>query len=368
MKAISADYIVTSDGLLVDGYVAFENGVITEISSGTSAHADTSTVSGYLLPGFVDIHCHGGGGFSFGDVNQASQAAEFHAQHGTTSILASLVSAPVSTQAKTLQDYDNLVRSGVIAGVHLEGPFLSHARCGAQNPSVLVEPTNSAVNELLAAGSSTLKFITIAPELPGALEAIKYFTEAGVVVAIGHSDATAEQAKAGVDAGATVVTHLFNAMRPVHHRDSGLADHALVDDRLSTEVIADGVHLTSLSVQLAHRAKRDNLIAITDAISATGMADGDYVLGELEVTSSRGVATLRGTSTLAGSTLTMDSAFNYLVSQVGLDMLSAVKATATTPARVLGLADVGSIEIGKKANFVVWDSQLSSVWRNGELL
>lgn len=368
MKSISADYIVTSEGLIVDGYVTFEDGVITEISSGSSPHADTHKVNGYLIPGFVDIHCHGGGGHSFGDPSQAKQAAAFHAQHGTTSIIASLVSASVSSQAHTLREYENLVHDGVIAGVHLEGPFLSHAKCGAQNPAVLVDPTSDAVIQLLEAGSSSLTFITIAPELPGALDAIRTFTEAGVVVAIGHSDATAEQAKAGVDAGATIVTHLFNAMRPVHHRDSGLADHALVDDRLCAEVIADGIHLTTQSLQLAHRAKQDNLIAITDAISATGIADGDYVLGELDVTSSGGVVTLRGTSTLAGSALTMDRAFGYLINQVGLDVLSAVKATSTTPARALGLDAVGSITVGKTANFVAWDSELISVWRNGDKL
>lgn len=368
MKAISADFIVTPSGVIIDGYVAFDGTVITEIAAGPSPHQDTQKVSGYLIPGFVDIHCHGGGGHSFSEVEQASDAAHFHAQHGTTTVFASLVSASVKDQSQTLQAYEPLVAAGVISGVHLEGPFLATAKCGAQNPAVLVEPNSEMVGQLIAAGKSTLKLITIAPELPGALDAIRSFSEAGVVVAIGHSDATADEAKAGVDAGATVVTHLFNAMRSLHHRSSGLADHALLDDRLSTEVIADGVHLNVQSLQLAHRIKQTSLIAITDAISATGMPDGDYVLGGLEVTTANGVATLRGTSTLAGSTLTMDKAFAFLIKHVGLDMLSAVSATATAPARVLGLRDVGSIEIGKKANFVSWDSGLKAVWRNGEVL
>jgi N-acetylglucosamine-6-phosphate deacetylase len=157
-------------------------------------------------------------------------------------------------------------------------------------------------------------------------------------------------------------------MRPLHHRDSGLADLCLVDDRLSAEVIPDGVHLSTPSLQLAHRAKQDKLIAITDAISATGKADGDYVLGELEVTSFDGVATLRGTKTLAGSTLTMNLAFDHLITHVGLDILSAVNATSTSPAKALGLDNVGSITVGKAADFVVWDSKLHSVWRKGEIL
>ncbi len=363
-RTFTANKIVTPGGEISQGWVSVDNGTITAIGEGTPTSA-TTHLDGTMLPGFVDIHCHGGGGHSFDDPAGAAAAAEFHLQHGTTSILASLVSAPIHDQLRLLSALTRLVTDDVIAGVHLEGPFLSHIKCGAQNPAVLVDPSPEAVSQLLEFAGSSLRYITIAPELPGALEAIERLTAAGVVVALGHSDATAAEAVAGRQAGATAVTHLFNAMRTVHHRDNGLADVALIDPLLSTEVIPDGIHVAQMAMQLAATTKQHRLVAVTDAISAAGMPDGDYRLGGLDVTCADGAARLTGTNTLAGSTLTMDRAFAYLHTVMGLSLTAAAHATATEPARVLGLHHVGTIEVGKQADFVVWNDGLREVIKKG---
>ena len=363
-RTFTATNIVTPTEVIAQGWITVDGDTISEIGQGNPDSAVTH-FDGTLLPGFVDIHCHGGGGHSFDDPVGASSAAEFHLQHGTTSLLASLVSAPIHDQIRLLAALRPLIDSDVISGVHLEGPFLSHAKCGAQNPAVLVNPTSEAVDQLLEFAGSSLRYITIAPELPGALDAIQRLTASGVVVALGHSDATADQALAGRQAGATTVTHLFNAMRPVHHRDHGLADIALIDPQLSTEVIADGIHIANIALQLAATTKQHRLIAVTDAISAAGMPDGNYRLGGLDVTCADGAARLSGTSTLAGSTLTMDRAFEYLHKVIGLSLVAAAHATATEPARVLGLKNVGSLEVGKQADFVVWNNGVQSVFKKG---
>ena len=364
MTSVSARQIVTSHGMLDNAWLRIDNGHIVEIRT-DDAPADATQVAGTLIPGFVDIHCHGGGGYSFDDAHNASKAADFHLAHGTTSLVASLVSASIDEQVRLLQELEPLVDLGVIAGVHLEGPFLSQKCCGAQNPVVLVDPTNDYVQALLDASSDALSMITIAPELPYAFDAIRTFVSHGVTVAIGHSDCSAEVAREAVDNGATVVTHLFNAMRKMHHREHGLAEYALVDERLSTEVIADGVHVGDIALRLAAAMKTDRLIAVTDAISAAGMPDGTVTLGGLEVTCAGGVARLTGTDTLAGSMLTMDRAFAHLLTDVGLEVTAAVHATSTEPARVLGLHDVGSIEVGKRANLIAWDRGVTAVFKQG---
>ncbi|MEN9711318.1 MAG: N-acetylglucosamine-6-phosphate deacetylase [Actinomycetota bacterium] len=364
MITLSAPQIVTPNAVLDDAWVTVDSGRIVAIGTGEPQGASTQ-VDGALVPGFVDIHCHGGGGFSFDDPVAATSAAEFHLGHGTTSMLASLVSAPVHDQVRLLSALRGVVSSGAVAGVHLEGPFLSLRYCGAQNPRALTDPSTADVDALLAAAPGVLKLITIAPELPGALDAIRRFADAGVVVAIGHSDCTAEEAQAAVAAGATVVTHLFNAMRHFHHREHGLAEYALTDGRLATEVIADGIHLGDLALRVVADTKRDRLIAVTDAMSAAGMPDGEYRLGGLDVTCADGAARLTGTSTLAGSTLTMDRAFSHLHNVIGLDLGATAHACATEPARALGLSDVGCIEVDKQADFVVWKDGVQAVFKNG---
>lgn len=369
MKSISASKIVTPEKVINNGYIIFDenSGLITEISE-TSNFVTDSATDGTLIPGFIDIHCHGGGGFSFDDIENVQKAADYHLKHGTTSVVASLVSAPVKEQIKLINELAKSVESDVIAGIHLEGPFLSSAKCGAQNPAVLTTPDEDSVSQIISAANGNLKQITIAPEISNALEAIEQFTEHGITVALGHSDANAAEALAGVAAGATLVTHLFNAMRSPHHRNSGLADLALTDSRLNTELIADGHHVGDLSISLAHIAKQRSLVAITDAISAAGMPEGEYQLGGLSVTCADDVAVISGTETLAGSTLNMERVFDRLLNIYGFNLLDAVWATSTSAAQSIKLENVGAIEVGKKANFIVWKDGVESVYKNGYLV
>ncbi len=368
MTSIRAAKIVTPEKVIDDAVLSFDDtGLITKISNDKNLKADITT-DGVLVPGFVDIHCHGGGGFAFDDSTHAKSAADFHLKHGTTSLIASLVSAPVKKQIESITTLSNLVADDSIAGIHLEGPFLSAAKCGAQNPAVLTSPDAQSVSNILEASNGILRMITIAPELENAIPAIKEFVKNGVTVALGHSDATSDLAIAGADAGASVVTHLFNAMRSLHHRESGLADVALTDSRLFVEVITDGKHVGDLSIALAHTAKQRQFVAVTDAISAAGMPDGEYNLGGLTVTCENDVAVVAGTTTLAGSTLNMERVFQRLIDVYKFDLLDATWATATTPATAIGLTDVGSLEVGKKANFLIWDQGIKSVYKNGNLV
>lgn len=366
MARVKASRLVTPTEVISGGVIEFDEntGLITGIN--TSGTAD-QTFDGDLIPGFVDVHCHGGGGFSFDDVANVENAASFHLKHGTTSILASLVSAPIAKQIELLSGLKPFVKNKTIAGIHFEGPYLSHAKCGAQNPSALSAPQMADVEKIISIADGDLKQITIAPELENAIDAIKLFIQAGVRVALGHSNANSDEATAGVNAGATVVTHLFNAMRSLHHRDSSLADVALTDERLYVELITDGKHVGDLSVQLAHKAKDKKVLAITDAISAAGMPDGDYDLGGMKVTCANDVAVIAGTSTLAGSTLNMERVFNRLTTVYGLNLVEATWAASTAPAKAIGL-DTGALEVGKKADFILWNNGISAVYKNGNLV
>ena len=250
-----------------------------------------------MLPGFVDMHVHGGGGASFteGPADDARRAAEFHRGHGSTTIVASLVTAPLADLEARAAMLAGLAGQGVIAGIHLEGPFLSTARCGAQDPRHMLAPDVAAFERLHAAAAGHLRVITIAPELPGAAGLIKAAARAGVTAAVGHTDATADITSAAVDAGATHATHLFNGMRPLHHREPGPAGALLDRDEVTCEVIADGVHLHDTVIRLAARAAGPGrLVLITDAMAAAGMPDGSYRLGSMRVDVAGGVARLAG--------------------------------------------------------------------------
>ena len=323
-----------------------------------------------VVPGFVDIHTHGGGGSSYSttDPEEARKVAAFHGKHGTTTTLASLVTAPLDVLVSQTACLAELVADGVIAGVHLEGPFLSKARCGAHDPALLRPPLKDDVATVLG---DAVRMVTIAPELENGLEAIRQVGDAGKVAALGHTDATYEQMVAGVDAGATVATHLFNGMRPFHHRDPGPVGAALNDHRLLLEVINDGMHLDPQVVRVALAAAGVNRIAlITDAMEATGMGNGRYKIGNLEVDVKDGLATLaHGTHSIAGSTLTMDVAYRNAVTS-GVSLVDASRMASTTPAQHFGWYDVGSIETGKRADLVLLDDEyaVQKVMRAGSWL
>ena len=317
----------------------------------------------WALPGFIDMHVHGGGGASFteGGADEARRAAAFHRAHGSTGIIASLVTAPVDALEHRLRMLAGLAGEGVIDGIHLEGPFLSAARCGAQVPRYLIAPDVAAFARLHAAAGGWLRMITIAPELPGATQVIRAAVAAGVIAAAGHTDASAEVTAAAVDAGVSHATHLFNGMRPLGHRDPGPAG-ALLDRQVSCEVVADGSHLHDTVIRLAARAAGlGNLVLITDAMAAAGMPDGAYRLGSLDVTVTGGVARLAsaepgGAGSIAGSTATMDAVVRHAISAAGLYVADVAAAAATTPARRLGLAaQTGALRPGLAADLVLLD-------------
>jgi N-acetylglucosamine-6-phosphate deacetylase len=306
----------------------------------------------YLAPGFVDMHVHGGGGASFLDDPRAAVA--FHQRHGTTTCLASLVTAPIPELATQVSALTPLVADGVIAGVHLEGPFLAAARCGAHDPALLRAPARADVATLLDAGP--VRMVTIAPELPGAPEAIRQVVDGGTVAAIGHTDATYDEARAGLAAGATVGTHLYNAMRPLHHREPGVIT-ALLDSDVTLELVVDNVHIHPALVSWTVRVAAAGRIAlITDAIAAAGVGDGAYRLGGLEVTVLDGVARLTQGGSIAGSTLTLDAALRHTVAS-GVPLVDAVAALTSVPAQALGL-DAGTLSVGAAADLVVLSPSL----------
>lgn len=347
---------VVTPQAVVDGYVRIDGDRITEIGSDPGEAGDH-----LIVPGFVDIHCHGGGGHTFttGDADAARAAAGFHLGHGTTTILASLVSSPYELMRAATAAFTPLVADGVLAGIHFEGPYLSEARCGAQNRDHLRDPSIAELTELT--GSGVVRMVTLAPERAGATAAIRLLAERGIVAAIGHTDASYEQTLAAVAAGASVATHLFNGMRPVHHRDPGPIVALLSAPGVVCELIADGTHLHDGALTFAARtAGAGRTALVTDAISATGMADGDYDLGDQRVVVSERVARLStpdgSLGAIAGSTLTMDAAYRRATG-AGMSLVDAARMAATTPAAAIGLASrVGALAPGLRADLVELDA------------
>ncbi|HEY3712218.1 MAG TPA: N-acetylglucosamine-6-phosphate deacetylase [Amycolatopsis sp.] len=378
----AADFVITGgrvaapDRVLDDGWLSVADGRIAAVGTGTppgGPELQRVDVGGALVvPGFIDTHCHGGGGGSFStlDPDEMLTAVRAHRRHGTTTTLASLVSDPVDLLTEQIAALRELVQDGELAGIHLEGPFISRARCGAHDPNTLLEPDTGTVEKLLRAGHGAIRMVTLAPELNGGVKAVRQLAESGVTAAIGHTDGVAEQLVPAIDAGATVATHLFNGMRPLHHREPGPVGVLLDDERVTVELICDLVHLHPTVVRLAaSHAGRGRTVLITDAMSATDAADGRYTLGRLEVDVHDGVATLADNGSLAGSTLTMDNAFRNLVKGAKLGVLDAVRATSGRPAELLGVADrTGSLRPGLAADVVVMDDDLRpvKVLRRGE--
>jgi N-acetylglucosamine-6-phosphate deacetylase len=284
-------------------------------------------------------------------------------------MLASLVSSPYELMRDATAAFVPLVAEGVVAGVHFEGPYLSGVRCGAQNPEFLRDPSTGELSALIELGRGAIRMVTVAPELPGALDAIKLLVAAGVVAALGHTDATYEQTLAGVAAGGTVGTHVFNGMRPPHHREPGPVIALLGAAPIMCELIADGIHLHPGMLAFAARtAGPDRIALITDAMDAAGMPDGRYELGGQEVVVAGRVARLARNGSIAGSTLTMDVALRNAVG-AGIALPDAAAMAATTPARLLGLDDqVGALEAGLRADLVVLSPglEVKRVMRAGE--
>lgn len=374
-EVLVASKVVTSSGVHAPGWVRIEDGSIVEVGSGVFVgECENICELGHVtvVPGFVDAHVHGGGGSAYPEANPTELAAaivarDAHLARGTTASMASLVTAQPEELLAQVTALAPLVAGGALRGIHLEGPWLNPARKGAHDERALREPDLAEIEALLEAGGGAIQMVTIAPELPGALAAIKRFVAAGVVVAIGHTDADFEQTKRAIEAGATVATHLFNAMPPLLHRAPGPVLALLEDERVTLELVADGVHLhPELVSWVEHSAGVERVMLVTDAMGAAACGDGNYRLGTLDVTVVDGVARIAGTDTIAGSTATMDALFRQRAIQRPLEdvadeaLVAAVQMTATNPARAMAWADIGDISPGKRADLVVLNEKLQT--------
>ncbi|HEY1106838.1 MAG TPA: N-acetylglucosamine-6-phosphate deacetylase [Agromyces sp.] len=360
-----------------DAWVRFEGDRIAArgLGDGWRAVIDATTsitdASGrFLVPGFIDLHCHGAGGFAVDEGDEAiERILAVHNAHGTTRSVLSLVTASVDRLAEQVAAIGRFAaRDPRVLGSHLEGPFLDDAFRGAHDPTLLRTADATAVDELLAAADGTLRQITIAPEHDGAIEAIARFVDAGVVVAVGHTGADFATTLAAFDAGASILTHAFNGMRGIHHRAPGPVVAAMHADHVTLEVINDGVHVHPDVVKLAFAGAAGRVALITDAMAATGAADGDYILGSLGVIVADGVARLREGGSIAGSTLTLDEALRRTVVECGIPFDQAVAALTMVPAAAIGRAhDLGRLDQGYAADAVLLgeDLDVQAVWSAG---
>lgn len=364
-----------ADGQVDDFWMLVEGDTIVSTGSG-GVHPEAATtvdVGGqWLVPGFIDLHGHGGGGHAYdGGLDDIAVGLATHRARGTTRSVISLVANPIATLRDSLETIADLAEADpLVLGSHLEGPFLAPERRGAHNAEFLRDPDPFELEGLIGAARGTLRQLTIAPELPNALEAIDVLVEAGVVVAVGHTEATYEETRAAFDRGARLVTHVFNAMPGIHHRSPGPVIAAFDDERVVLELVLDGEHVHPDVAALAFTAAPGRIALITDAMAAAGSSDGDYRLGSLNVTVRDGLAVLSGTNTIAGSTLTQDAALRCAI-RTGIAPHVAVEALTRTPAKVLGLDhQLGSLAPGFAADAVVLDHDwhVTAVYANGARL
>lgn len=366
--------------------VTVQDGRITQIRSD---HSDASldknqeaplidAPDAILLPGFIDVHVHGGVGYEFMDATQQAfdEITRFHSTQGTTTMLATTVTASKESLDAVLAEAARYQQGGMpyarIHGVHLEGPFLNPQWAGAQNPAYLIDPQQSWFDLWLEQYPNLIQIVTLAPELTGAIELIRKLDQQGIICACGHTNATYEEIAHAADHGLRHAVHTFNAMTGLHHRNPGTVGAVLTDERIIAEVIADGHHVHPACIELLIKAKqKHNMLLITDAIAAAGLNDGSYSLGGLEVVVTEGVARLKHGGNLAGSTLTMIEAIRYMVQTVGLTLAEASRLASYNPAKQLNiLHETGSIAIGKKADLVLVtpELQIKQVWVEGKVI
>ncbi|MER8236537.1 N-acetylglucosamine-6-phosphate deacetylase [Streptomyces sp. NPDC094049] len=369
-KVLAGAHVVLPTGIVENGRVIVDG---DRIAGSSPEGAPTVDLSGHwLVPGFVDMHNHGGGGASFtsGTVDEVLKGIHTHRLHGTTTVVASFVTGEMDFLVQRAGLLSELAEQGELAGLHFEGPFISPCRKGAHDETLLRDPDPAEVRKLIDAARGQAKMVTLATELPGGLDSVRLLAEHGVIAAIGHTDASYEQTVAAIDAGATVATHLYNAMPALGHRAPGPIAALLEDERITVELINDGTHLHPAALELAfHHAGPGRVAFITDAMDAAGFGDGRYMLGPLEVEVKDSVARLVEGGSIAGSTLTLDRAFKRAATIDGLPVEAVVRAISANPARLLGVYDrVGSLEPGKDADIVVLDAEfeLKGVMRKGE--
>ncbi|MEV6754980.1 N-acetylglucosamine-6-phosphate deacetylase [Streptomyces sp. NPDC051214] len=370
-KVLAGAQVVLPTGTLSGGRVIVDG---ARIVGSTPADAEIIDLppGHWVVPGFVDLHNHGGGGASFtsGTVDDVLKGVHTHRLHGTTTLVASTVTGEMDFLAQRAGMLSELAEQGDIAGIHFEGPFISPCRKGAHSEVLLRDPDPAEVRKLIDAARGRAKMLTLATELPGGIDSVRLLAEHGVIAAIGHTDASYEQTVEAIDAGATVATHLYNAMPGLGHREPGPIAALLEDERITVELINDGTHLHPAAFELAfHHAGAARTALITDAMDAAGFGDGRYMLGPLEVEVLDSVARLVEGGSIAGSTLTLDRAFKRSVTVDGLPVEDVVRAISANPARLLGMYDeIGSLEPGKDADLVVLDAEfdLKGVMRKGE--
>ena len=366
--AFTASRLFTPTEEIQQPLLVVEDGLITEVCSRATKESPSDAVlvdfgDAVIAPGFFDIHIHGGAGL---DVMRASPSelprlGKFLTAHGVTAYFPTTVAAPLDGTCEALERLADAIEANLASGdsvqarplgIHLEGPFLSHKRRGVHPPENLVEPTVAIFDRLWQAARGHVRVLTIAPELPSAMEVIAEAARRKVCVSIGHSDAVLEDALAGVRAGARHATHTFNAMRPLDHRDPGILAEVLTDDQLSADIIVDAIHVAPEVVQIFLRAKGlERSVLITDATAAAGMPDGTYQLGPIQVEVKDGKCTKDGN--LAGSVLTMDRAVRNVTRFAGWTLQDAVRAATLNATRAVGLAQHGHLSPGAEANIVV---------------
>ncbi|ODP29896.1 N-acetylglucosamine-6-phosphate deacetylase [Paenibacillus nuruki] len=362
--------LILPNKILSNVHVGIEKGTIVKIDAAPiSAYEEYQQIDckgQRLIPGMIDVHIHGANGFDMMDGREESiqEVSRTCASTGCTSFLATSVSSTIEDLLAMIHSVKRVVGHEVgakIAGIHLEGPYLNPIRKGMQNEKYLRHPDIEEMKMIFKEADSLIQMVTIAPELPGGMELISFLKEQGVIISIAHSDATYEEAKKAFEAGASHVTHCFNGMRPIHHRDPGIVVAAFEEEHVSLQAIVDHIHLHPAIIRLMHRSKGpEGMVLITDALQAMGMGDGDYLFGGHHVTVTNGVARLHD-GTLASSTVTMNEALRYTV-ETGISLTDAVQMASTTPAYILGLQQKGTIAVGMDADLVLLDDDFQVQW------
>ncbi len=384
---ITASHVITAgpdgDPVTSTGFIELTGSRIGRVGRGLApagggARASLTLPDGYLLPGFVDLQVNGyfGEEFQIADSGSWARVARRLPSTGTTSFLPTLITAPVDSLAASLRTAAGFVPGlppdgARVLGVHVEGPFIAQDRRGAHNPAWITDPTPAAVAALVEAGRGVLSLVTLAPELPGGLEAISQLAASGVLVSVGHSDATAAQVAQAAGQGARMVTHLFNAQRPLGHREPGVPGQALSDERLTSGLIVDLHHVAGPVCALAFRAAPGRIVLVTDAAAPAGMPPGEYLLGGEPITlpPADGAPPVRADGKLAGSALRMDKAVANAVG-CGVPLPEAVAAATRIPADLIGRPDLGRLSEGAAAD-LVWLSpalKTRATWVAGQLV
>lgn len=354
-----------------DGWLAIADGRVVGVGGPRQAPPDVPEVPvGSVIPGFVDTHVHGALGEDFArtDVAGARQIAAFHADAGTTSVVASIATGTQPDTVEAIRNLRPLVDAGVLRGIHLEGPYLAQGHRGAHAPQLLRDPDPAEVDEYLQIARGTLAMVTLAPERPGAVAVIDQLRRHNVAVAIGHTDANAQQTQTALEHGATVATHLWNGMPVLHHREPGPVGVLLGDERAVIELIVDGQHLDPISVELARRAAPGRIVLVSDAMGAAGLGDGSYTVAGSPVVVTSGVAMLADGTSLAGSTSTVADAFRR-VRDAGWTLPEAVTATSEVARRIVG--GPPALAVGSPADLLELDTderQPVRVMRRGSWL